>query len=398
MPLIKGKSKKALSKNIAAEMNAGKPQNQAIAIAYDVKRRSARKKMAEGGIADRLKSEYEGLKEAVKTGGTQYSTTKQMDQQRANPEPVQEHKQGPPETFKAPGSYAKGGMMKRRYAKGGPVSKDEQASSESRPMPEEQARDRHQVARNAAKAALKDSGVLDQPTLRQAQKGPKMTRIKRPSMVPTDAFSVRLRDEEDDLMTHDSPASPKEQPPMHDDEESPDRQGPSIPALKMKRMFEGGAVSEEESENDNEPAVPAAHPDDHRLPEDEYMADHFAEGGMADGELEEEHHDSIAAAIMAKREREKMLHSDSDEDEMVMMAEGGQVDIEENGAEHPNAYYPRNEDEVLKENYDEDLMDVSQPSDSNEHSDRAEASEENEDDQDIISKIRSRNALKRLSR
>ncbi len=34
MPLAKGSSKKTISKNIATEMNAGKPQKQAIAIAY----------------------------------------------------------------------------------------------------------------------------------------------------------------------------------------------------------------------------------------------------------------------------------------------------------------------------------------------------------------------------
>lgn len=37
MPLIKGakaKSKKGFSKNVSAEMKAGKPQKQAVAIAY----------------------------------------------------------------------------------------------------------------------------------------------------------------------------------------------------------------------------------------------------------------------------------------------------------------------------------------------------------------------------
>jgi hypothetical protein len=33
MPLVKGKSKKAISRNIRTEMKAGKPQKQAIAIA-----------------------------------------------------------------------------------------------------------------------------------------------------------------------------------------------------------------------------------------------------------------------------------------------------------------------------------------------------------------------------
>lgn len=34
MPLESGKSKKVISKNIATEMRAGKPQKQAIAISY----------------------------------------------------------------------------------------------------------------------------------------------------------------------------------------------------------------------------------------------------------------------------------------------------------------------------------------------------------------------------
>ena len=36
MPLVKGKSKAAVSKNIAIEMHHGKPQRQAVAIAMRV--------------------------------------------------------------------------------------------------------------------------------------------------------------------------------------------------------------------------------------------------------------------------------------------------------------------------------------------------------------------------
>jgi hypothetical protein len=43
MPLVKSKGKKAFSKNVAAEMNAGKPQKQALAIAYSVKRKAKKK-------------------------------------------------------------------------------------------------------------------------------------------------------------------------------------------------------------------------------------------------------------------------------------------------------------------------------------------------------------------
>ena len=50
MPLIKGKSEKAFKKNIATEMEHGKPQKQALAIAYATKRAAGKKKMAYGGV------------------------------------------------------------------------------------------------------------------------------------------------------------------------------------------------------------------------------------------------------------------------------------------------------------------------------------------------------------
>ncbi|MDE2233750.1 MAG: hypothetical protein KGJ90_06645 [Patescibacteria group bacterium] len=40
MPLIKSKSKKAVGKNIEKEQEAGKPHDQAVAIALDVQRRA----------------------------------------------------------------------------------------------------------------------------------------------------------------------------------------------------------------------------------------------------------------------------------------------------------------------------------------------------------------------
>jgi hypothetical protein len=44
MPLIKSKSKEAFSKNVKAEVKAGKPVKQAVAIAYATKRSAQGKK------------------------------------------------------------------------------------------------------------------------------------------------------------------------------------------------------------------------------------------------------------------------------------------------------------------------------------------------------------------
>lgn len=67
MPLRTGKSRAAFSANVAAEMHAGKPQKQAVAIAYAMKRRT-RGLTAEGDLLD-IAEQYIKDHEADVDGG-----------------------------------------------------------------------------------------------------------------------------------------------------------------------------------------------------------------------------------------------------------------------------------------------------------------------------------------
>jgi len=59
MPLIKSKSKEAFSKNVSAEVKAGKPVKQAVAIAYATKRSVGKKS---GGLWDNIHAKQERIK------------------------------------------------------------------------------------------------------------------------------------------------------------------------------------------------------------------------------------------------------------------------------------------------------------------------------------------------
>ena len=48
MPLVKSASQEAFRKNVKTEMAAGKPQRQAVAIAYSVQRQAAAKSAPKG--------------------------------------------------------------------------------------------------------------------------------------------------------------------------------------------------------------------------------------------------------------------------------------------------------------------------------------------------------------
>lgn len=186
----------------------------------------------------------------------------------------------------------------------------------------------------------------------------KLNRIKNPKIHSTGVFQSKLRDEEDDLIASDAPASPEERPNKDLDEKDADKSGPAPHPDKTNRkhMAQGGKINNEVSMDEAEEDM-VEHPvglesdNDQMSPnKNEYMDDHIqmlAEGGIA-SEEEIEHAASIAAAIMARRK----------------MAQGGEVDLDANEAEQPNHYDDLNVDEALDYNPD-DSMSEGQPEDSN---------------------------------
>ncbi len=275
-------------------------------------------------------------------------------------------------------AYAIKSKNKKKMAEGGKVTTS--AASESRPMPSTTGADAHSVSRNSTKKSLQDAQWTDQPTVRQAQR-PSKTPLARPKLVGSDAFSVRYSDEIDQDLHRPMSESPDgygKQPKKAYDEMGADRQGPSTPSLKMKMMAEGGMADDEEMQ---EPRTEAA-TEASRLDTGYGRVILKAEGGMIDDEelpqpeADEEEHASIAAAIMARNARK--------------MAEGGYVDIEDNAQEEASDAADEYTEAAMKENYDSDLMDVSQPMDSNEHGD--ELSDEDDHGMTKIQKIMRRSA------
>lgn len=341
MPLTKSPSKKAFKHNVKVEMEAhpGNPKRD-LAIAYSVKRKA--KKASGGTVA------YGAKDMNMAKGG------KMPDKMTTN------NSSGP--QYDHTGTFT--GHKK--------PMKQPAASAEDLVMGDK---------KKGSKAHYAEGGMIDKESATTAQRGPKTTRIKHPSMAQSPVFKVRMRDEEDHLEDSDAPASPEEH--------------------IRAPMAKGGKINDfedmDDAEEDNAQHPAHLEEDDDMMGDAEAMDDHmdmYARGGDIDGNREQmdDHEDSMAAAIMARRDR---MHADIDSgaydlDHAVQMAEGGEVDIDMNAEEQPNDFYHQNEDAVLKENYDSDLDDVSQPMDSN-----TQGHEIDSDEYDMADKIHRQMKAKR---
>lgn len=392
MPLMQNKSKKAFSKNVATEMHEGKPQGQALAIAYSVKRKP--KKKASGGTV-------------------------------------------------------KSGSPDMNYVDGGEVS----AKSEKRPMPDNRYNDSKEVSRNTGNKPSHNDSWTDNSTIEQAQR-PSKTKLSRPKLVGSDAFSVRYKseiDEDLDRMNSMPPETDTAPPPARDNEEGPNRQGPAVSdvaaqhnnkkppynkaiedqyaqdmaAAEMKKTQSyaaGGVVVDEDAMEMSERAD-EAHMQSRLSPShdegDEFALDHEEVDGNRQGpnlrdmedehstgrkpyytggsvqyrdamdydtqddfnpahgkfspddsedqpedEADMEHEDSIAAAIMSKKKRGAQRSGSKDEDRMTMMALGGEL-LEDDADIHSHGSMDTYEDEDqadLSRNADEDANEEDQAS------------------------------------
>jgi hypothetical protein len=177
---------------------------------------------------------------------------------------------------------------------------------------------------------------------------------------------------EDDLIIE--PASDEEagEKPLEIEEVSDEE---IKPMMKKKKMFAEGGVAREygkKPEMREHPSPSPRKPDDKRLPEEEYMADHFD-----DADSVEPRKHSVADRIISKKK----------------FAEGGQVDLAQNAEEDANLEDQLSFEALKKENYSESegLDALDQPEDSNMH----DVKLEDADEHDMVDIIRRKILAKR---
>lgn len=343
MPLMKKASKKAFEHNIKAEMHAGKPQDQALAISYSVKRR-AKKKYAEGGAVsandekrpmpeDKHNDSKDVAQNSSRKDNAQSDMTSRPDIKQATKgirtTPIKHPSMTQSPVFKArlrdqeddlmdsasPGAY--GEQPSKAY--------DEEDADKSGPEIHDM-QDSHSTSRKP----YADGGRVEKSD-----------------------YSARPNKYMDDLQDLDPSHDEGQSMADSHDEEGQDRQGPHVPDMEA--------------------------------PHNQEQRSAYAEGGMAhemddqpSQEEEIEHAASIAAAIMAKMKER--------------YAEGGQVDLASNHEEEPNNEDQMSFNALRKENYNSSNLDIEQLEDSNMRS--PEYDTEDINDKDIVRAIRSKMKIK----
>lgn len=148
---------------------------------------------------------------------------------------------------KASGGAVESGSSDMNMAEGGEIS----ANNERRPMPDNRYDDSKLTSHNSGNKPPKHDSWTDNSTIEQAQR-PSKTKLSRPKLVGSDAFSVRYKEEIDedlDRMSSMAPQTDRAKPPQRDNETSPNRQGPKVsdmaPQHKAKRPPYNKAIEDQ---------------------------------------------------------------------------------------------------------------------------------------------------------
>ena len=385
MPLINGKSKKSFSKNVAIEMEAGKPQKQALAIAYNVKRKATRKKMADGGMAMKKES-YPEVEKSKKT----LEESKMIS--KPTPAPKLE-------------DSVKSLKDQQMMARGGKVGQGHMVSKDQEPV---------HFKKNSK---LGDEYEGDnKPNIHAGAKD----NYSSPAM--RDFMSNRMN-----MVDKDTPQDSDEHTRPMSEYEGKEASDPLHGEIKaryhhMKMMAKGGSVYGGKSEYDGVEHPHGLEEDDDQMrpSSNDYMSDEWAGGPDMDhtgkyphpseheymssrmpayskgGHVEDEHSQSPEHFIdeeesEAEREEHILSLADKIRHKRKMMASGGEVtDHEEEGPGTDQSF------NIKAKKYNQEGSDSTiehDPWESNEHGDEHEMEEENE--HDMIDSIRKKLKAKR---
>jgi hypothetical protein len=419
MPLMHSKSKKAFGKNVAEEMHAGKPQPQALAIAYSIKRKAGKKKMAEGGEVN-ISAKTEKRPMPNDTHGDSDETrrnkgNKAPGQDSWTDTPTIKQAQRPSITKLSQPRMVESSVLTRklRTQEGDLMDSEAPASPKEQPDNEYNESDAKKMGSDpdmpkphtTSKAYTKSTE--DDDTEDRAEDDMKQSYAK--------GGKVNTKEDEGIDMTAWMKKKAAEG-------SNPFKAVTHIDGKPVKKLAKGGMIdpskqrhsaSGAHDEEYGDGAEDDMHPDDSPLdglddeetqPVDEYMSTNrmapmLADGGEIgrspdDSEMggdwsrdndyydDEGREDSVAAAVMARRNR---LHDEVDSgahdlDESAMYAEGGEVDLSMNHDEEPNNEDQMSFQALKKENYNSSNLDVEQPEDSNLKGDSEESDSENKHD------------------
>lgn len=325
MPLLKGKSKKAFSKNIETEMDAGKPQKQALAIAYSVKRRSP-KKMAKGG-----KVEIEA-------------------QNEKRPMPDDEHADSLEIARTQPSKKVSGWLDNKKEAGNNPKAKSNEVDEDF---------------------------VFERRTSINEAHTPEEMRMKRSS---TDPKHIDEHHDEDNKDAHLAMGGEVEDENFSNERRSTSENARTSREMSMKRGTSSDPlhINADHDEDNKDAHLAMGGEVSTHAAEDEQSREETRERSIRrqqEPQDHEEHYASIADAILAKKKRAKM-------------AEGGEVDLSLNATEEPNNEDDLSWDALRKENYSETagLDEIDSPSDSGQHGDTLE--DEDEHGESLVDAIR----------